>query len=154
MPKKPAKQQKEKTREERQEELQAKYLQLQLLKQQLNELAETRNSIIERAGELATSIDALQKLDKVVKGDEIWSSIGSSAFVRSDIKDTQHVLVGIGAGVVIKETGEKAVKIMEGRLQDLKNLERELLEEVAKFARAIELLEPQVEALAHEQAQG
>ena len=134
-----------------QQELQTKYIQLQLLKQQLKEMIETRNTLVERMKELLVSTDALEKLGGVKKGEEIWSSIGSSAFVKSDIKDTENVLVGVGSGIVIKETRPKAIEILQARIGELKKIDQELISELTKFAQAIEMLEPQVEQLMHEQ---
>jgi prefoldin alpha subunit len=150
MPKKSAQ---PKPKKDKKEELQTKYIQLQLLKQQFQELAETRNTLLERMSDITTSIDALQKLDSIKKGDEIWSSIGSSAFVKSDIKDTENVLVGIGAGVIVKENRARATELLESRLSELKKIEQEILTELSRFAQAIGQLEPQVEQLAHEQAE-
>ncbi len=144
-------QQPKKSKEEGREELQTKYIQLQLLKQQFKELAEQRNNVVERMSELAASVDALQKMNSVTKGSEIWSSIGSSAFVRADIKDTENVLVGIGAGIVVKSTRARSTEIINSRLEELKKIDHELLTEITRFAQAIQVLEPQVEKLAEEQ---
>lgn len=146
-------QKKPKSEKDKREELQTKYIQLQLMKQQLKALVEERNIIIERVNELNTSIDALQKLEGVKKEDEMWSSVGSSTFVKSDIKDTENVLVSIGAGIVVKETRTRAIEILDERLNELKKIDTEFLSEIAKFAQAIEILEPQVEKLAEEQAE-
>lgn len=143
-----------KTKKDHQEELQTKYIQLQLMKQQLKALVEERNIIMERVNEMVISIDALQTLDSVKKEDEMWSSIGSSTFVRSDIKDTENVLVSIGAGIVVKETRARAIEILDGRMNELKKIDSEFIAEITKFAQAIEILEPEVEKLAEEHSRG
>ena len=63
--------------------LQEKYIELQILKQQVSSLIEQKHAIDERENELNVTLAALRKLDTVKKGDEMWSSIGSGAFVRS-----------------------------------------------------------------------
>lgn len=136
----------------KQEEFQAKYIQLQVLKQQLAAFIEEKNVIDEKYNEMNVTIDALHKMEDVTNGEEIWSSIGSGAFVRSDIKDIEKVLVAIGAGVVVRERRERAIEILQERLDQLTNLNHEIITEATKFSRAIHQLEKEVELLAHQQS--
>jgi len=73
----------------------------------------------EKVSEIVVTIDALKNLGKVKKGEEIWSGLGSGSFVRSDIKDIDKVLISVGAGVLIKEERNKAVDILQRRLDEL-----------------------------------
>lgn len=131
-------------------ELQRKYLQLQLYKHQLNTLVEQRNSIEFRVEELKMTIHALEGLEKIKKGDEIWSSVGSSAFVISDIKDTDNVLINIGAGVVIKNTRKRSAEILQSRLNELEEVNMSLMAEIIKYSEEISRLEPEVQRLAQQ----
>jgi prefoldin alpha subunit len=126
------------------EELQRRYVHLQILKQQLNAMVEEKNALNEKAAELTTTVDALNKLEDVKKGEEIWSSLGSGAFVRSDIKDVSDVLVAVGAGVVVKETRERGITIIKGRFEELQKLDQELVAEINKFAEQVQRLESQL----------
>lgn len=134
-------------------ELQKKYLQLQLLKHQTNALVEEKQAVDARIQELAVSVHALNGMERIGKGSEMWSSLGSGAFVRSDIKDTTHVLVGIGAGVVIRETREKSVALLQSRMQELHELDRQLMQEITAFGGEIAKLEPEVQKLVEKEQQ-
>jgi prefoldin alpha subunit len=127
--------------------LQRKYIQLQLLRQQLNALLEEKRLINEQVAELMVTINALQKLEYMKGGDEIWSTLGSNVFIRSDIKDTEKVFVGVGAGTVIKDTRENAIKILESRLNELNNVDKEVVTEINKFSEQINRLEPEFQKL-------
>jgi prefoldin alpha subunit len=135
-------------KKKQEENLQTKYIQLQLLKQQFSAFVEEKQRIDEKAGELNTTIDALHKLDDIEKGGEIWSTLGSGSFVRSDIKDTENVLVAIGAGVVAREKRERAIEILQSRLEELTKLNNDVMTEITRFAQAIAQLEAEVEKLA------
>lgn len=127
--------------------LQRKYIQLQLLRQQTNALMEEKKLINERVTELTMTSNALQKMEYMKKGDEIWSTLGSGVFVRSDIKDIDKVFVAVGAGAVIKGTRDNAVKILESRLDELKKLDKEIVTELNKFAEQMSRLEPEIQRL-------
>lgn len=127
--------------------MQRKYVQLQMLKQQLNMLLDEKRMINERVGELLITIDALQKLEGIKNGEEIWSTLGNSIFVRSDIKDIEKVFVGVGAGVVIKETRENAIKIIESRLDEISNADKEIVTEINKFSEQINSIEADMQKM-------
>jgi prefoldin alpha subunit len=138
---------KEKKQDE--EELQAKYLQYQLFKQQLNALAEKKALVDEQMRELNMTIDTLHSFETISKGDEIWSTLGSGSFVKSDIKDIESVMIAVGAGVVIKEKKERAIEILQGRMEELTKLQGDLLLEVEKISKIVMKLESEIELLAH-----
>ena len=135
-----------------QKELQRKYVQMQLLKQQLNALLEEKLLVDEKVSEIAVTVDALQNLGKVKKGDEIWSGLGSGSFMRSDVKDIDRVLISVGAGVLIKEERSRAIDILRSRLDELNKIDRDLIAEINKFSDNINKLEPEIQRLAKEES--
>ena len=135
-----------------QRELQRKYVQMQLLKQQLNALLEEKLLVDEKVSEIVTTIDALQNLGKVKKGDEIWSGLGSGSFMRSDVKDIDRVLISVGAGILIKEERSRAIDILQSRLNELNKIDRDLIAEINKFSDNINKLEPEIQRLAKEES--
>ena len=135
-----------------QQEMQEKYIELQILKQQISSYVEQKQAIDEKEGEMNATIEALKSLPAVKKGEEIWSSLGSGTFVRSDIKDVEQVLIGIGAGIVVRESNEKAVDILQGKLNELGAFDSEIVAEVNKMNSMIAELEPEVQRLAEEES--
>ena len=137
-----------------QQELQSKYIQYQLMRQQLTAYTEEKALIDEKLNELNSTIDALHRLGDVKKGEEVWSPLGSGSFVRSDIKDTDNVMIAIGAGVVVRETKERSIEILQGRLEELADVNNDLTAEMTKLTQVLEKLEPELEMLAHKVKNG
>ena len=129
-------------------ELQEKYIELQILKQQVSSLIEQKHAIDERENELNVTLDALRKLDTVNKGNEMWSSIGSGTFVRSDIKDNEKVFVAIGAGLVMKETVPKSIEILELRLHEFNDINNEVVQQINTLVGRMSKLEIHLQKLA------
>ncbi len=132
-------------------ELQTKYVQLQLMKQQISAFMEEKNLIDEKISELAVAVDALNRLDDVKKGEEMWSSLGGSVFVRSDVKDVEQVLIGIGAGVVLKKQRNDAIAALQSRLDELTTLDRNIVAEINKLSEHMESIESDVQKLAEKE---
>src|SRR3989338_2216519 len=144
---KPAKEKKTAAKKQDRQELQEKYLELQVLKQQISNYVEQKQAVDEKIAELNASIAALKALPNVKKGEEMWSSLGSGTFVRSDIKDVEKVLVAIGAGVVTKETLPKAIEILESRAKELSDINDEIIRQANTMVERINQLEPEVSDL-------
>jgi len=131
--------------------MQRKYVQMQLLKNQLNGLIDEKKMINERVEELMVTLNALQNLEYMKSGNEIWSTLGSSVFVMSDVKDTENVLVGVGAGVVIKDTRENAIKIVESKLNEINRFDQEIVAEINKHTEQINRVEMELYKMQEEE---
>ena len=142
MPKKTASKEKPEVNEQ---ELQKKYFQFQMMKQQLTALVEEKNAIDEKISEISMSIESMKKLENIKKGDEMWSSLGSGAFVRSDVKDIDNVFVAAGAGVVIKQKRSAGIEILASRLEQLQKIDIELITEINKFSEQAQRLEQELQ---------
>ena len=128
-------------------EVQKKYIMLQMMKQQLNALAEQKNLINERIAELAVSIDALKKLKDVKEGQNIMTTLGSNVFVSADIQDTERVLVNIGNGILARKRREEAISFLELRMNEIGDIDRELTSEINKYVEEIQRLEPELQKM-------
>lgn len=129
-------------------DLQGKYIELQILKQQVSSMIEQKHAIDERENELNVTLEALRKLNTVKKGDEMWSSIGSGAFVRSDIKDIEKVFVAIGAGLVVRESVPKSIEILELRLHEFNDINNQVVQQINSLVGRMSKLETAMQNLA------
>jgi prefoldin alpha subunit len=127
------------------DEIQRKYMQYQILKQQLSALIEEKSAINGKTAELSMTISALQKLPDIKNKEEMWSTLGSGTFIRSDIKDTENVFVAVGAGVVIKEKAQNGITILSKRLNELMRFDREIVSQINQFSAQIQRLEKELE---------
>ena len=128
-------------------EVQKKYIMLQMMKQQLNTLAEQKNLINEKIAELAVSIDALKELKGIKEGQNIMTTLGSNVFVSADIQDTEKVLVNIGNGILARKSREDAIVFLKLRMTEIGDIDKELTSEINKYVEEIQRLEPELQRM-------
>jgi|SRR3989344_2649705 len=128
-------------------EVQKKYIMLQMMKQQLNTLAEQKNLINEKIAELAISIDALKKLKDIKEGQNIMTTLGSNVFVSADIQDKEKVLVNIGNGILARKSREDAIVFLGLRMTEIGDIDKELTSEINKYVEEIQRLEPELQRM-------
>ncbi len=133
------------------EEIQKKYIQMQMMKQQANAMMEEKGAIDQRISELAMTIDAVEKLAGVRKDSSIWAPIGNGSFVLADVKETENVFVSIGAGVVVKQTRERSLEILSQRRSELVNLNNEMVKELNTLAKELNDIETDLQELVQKQ---
>jgi prefoldin alpha subunit len=88
----------------------------------------------------------MQHLKDIKKGEEMWSTLGSDAFVMSDVKDASSAIVGVGAGVYIRKPLGEAVKTMNARHAELLEVDKQLLFEINTLNQQLTRLEPEIQA--------
>jgi len=136
---------------EKEQEMQKKYVQLHMFREQFKAMAEERSVLENRLSELQFTMDTLQKLDGVKSGEEIWSTIGSGAFLHNTMKDTESVLITVGSGVVVRKTRKEALETLQSRMDELKSVGGQMDTELQKYALQIQRIETQLQSMVERQ---
>jgi len=136
-----------KSKEEKEKELQRKYVQYQLMKSQLNSMLEEKMLLDQKVTEIMQTKQSVEQIKKVKDGQEIWSSLGSGSFIQANIKDTKNVAIELGAGVVVKKPVDEAMEILQKRLEEIVDIDNKLTIEINKLNKQINELEAQIQKL-------
>ncbi len=133
---------------EQKEELQKKYLQYQILKQQITGMLQERSSIEEKAAEIKVALETLKSLNASSAGKSLWSPVGAGMFAKASLEDAGSFMVSIGANVIVEETREKAITLLTEREEEAAKLAGEMDVLVAHYMKEIESLEEELQKLA------
>lgn len=120
-----------------------KYVQLQQLQQQVEQITDYVEKLQLQQRELDNSLDALTELQKTSMNTEILAPIANGIFLKAELKDNQTLVVNIGADITVEKTlpevlkllGEQKEKIIENIseaesvLQELQEHGRKLYQE-------------------------
>lgn len=133
-------------KEAEKKELQKKYMQYHIARQYLVALTEEKAVLEQKLAELTMTIQSMQCLKDIKKGEEMWSTLGSDAFVMSDIKDASTAIVGVGAGIYIRKPIEQAIETLNARHAELAEVDKQLLMEINTLNQQLIKLEPEIQA--------
>lgn len=133
---------------EQKDELQKKYLQYQILKQQITGMFQERSSIEEKAAEIKTALETLKSLNALSVDKSLWSPIGAGMFAKASLEDADNFMVSIGANVIVEETREKSIKLLTEREEEAAKLVGEMDAILAHYGKEIESLEEELQKLA------
>tara|TARA_Y100000310_G_scaffold344870_1_gene460141 strand:- start:4999 stop:5448 length:450 start_codon:yes stop_codon:yes gene_type:complete len=117
-------------------QLREKYMELQMLEQSLNQLNQKKQTLENQMNEFEALKENLKDIKNSKKDSPMYSPLGSGVFIKSEIKDTDNVMVNVGSNVVIERTIEDSKGLVGEQIKELdkmlKQLEKEIKEGMKK----------------------
>lgn len=128
----------------------------QRLEEILNELNVYKSQadlIQQQIDSVKASINELEILETTLQsiknGEDLEAlvPIGAGSFINAELKNTDEVIMSVGAGVAIKKDHETASENIATQKDDLNKAMNQLMENLQKISNVIEKLSPQAEEL-------
>ncbi len=127
--------------EEKQKLLKQKYLELQLLDHQIKEVQQQQQLLKHHLQELINLQESLSELEKQKEKKSVLAQLGPRTFVKTELIDSKHVLVDVGASIVVEKTIEEAKSFISTQSEELEestDLINSHVEEAIKQAKKIQ----------------
>ncbi len=113
-----------------QEFLQERYVEMQLMEKQANQLRQRLQMVESEIQEVRSSVAALDEISKVKPGEEVLITLANGIFARGTVQDTEKLLVGVGASVITEKDIPSTKKILDTRLGSLERYHAEILQTI------------------------
>ena len=107
------------------EELQQKYMQFQLLQQQLEQVNQHMEQLTQQAAEIERSIQAIKEISKTEVDNEILAPITNGIFIKAKLLDNEKLIVNVGADITVEKTISEVIKLLE---EQKKQLHQQMME--------------------------
>lgn len=89
----------------------------------------------------------MEGLDRTGAEPELLVPVGGDTFLRGSPRDTAHVLVGVGSGIVVEMERPKASQVLAERLARLDQASKDLENQMHTLEERITALSSRLEAL-------
>ena len=111
-----------------QEFLQERYVEMQLIEKQVHQLRQRLQIVEGEIQEVRSNSVALDEMSKVKPGEELMIPLANGIFMRGTVKETEKLLVGVGASIVVEKDIPSTKNILDQRLQTLEKYHKEVLQ--------------------------
>ncbi|MBU0457554.1 MAG: prefoldin subunit alpha [Nanoarchaeota archaeon] len=101
------------------EDIQNRYMQFQMLQQQIEQVSQHAELLNQQNIELETSISALQEIEKIKINNEILAPIANGIFLKAELKDNQRLIVNVGGEITVEKTFPEVVKLLEEQKEEV-----------------------------------
>lgn len=112
------------------QEIQEKYIELQILDQTIRQLQQQLSILDQQLYELQRLNENLDEISKVNLNSEVLTPLGAGIFIKTQLKDNKEVFMNIGSNIVTKKSITESKKIVEDQLQKIKSTISEMEEEI------------------------
>jgi len=111
-----------------QEFLQERYVEMQLIEKQAEQLRQQLQFVEQQVQDVRNSAATLDEIAKLKPGEEAMIPIANGVFTRGTITDTKRLLVGVGGQVVVEKDIPSTKKILDIRLASLNKSHGEIMQ--------------------------
>ena len=133
-----------------QREINEKYLELQILEQQLKQVNQQLLNLDNQLLELQRIEDNLDDLTKTKKNTEMLVALGGGVFSKAELKDNKTVLMNVGANIVVEKDIPSSKKIVSHQIEQMKDVVKQLEEEFQVLAINSQAVQQDLQKLASE----
>ena len=135
------------------EELQRIMIEAEKYKKQ-HETITSQASLLEEAYlEMGSTIDGIENISKAKEGDELLVPLGSGSYVRAGLSDAKKLILGVGAGISIEESFDKAIETLKMRREKISAERNKMMKLADEFADKRNQLNSRYETLVREMQQ-
>ena len=131
------------------EELQKKYLELQIIVQQINNLQQQFSNIQNQIFELNTLKDSLNSIKDIKENSESFVPIGFNIFAKTKLHDTNELLVNVGSNVFVIKTVEETNSLIDSQIRQVELIIKEIEDKLYELEKTGELLQSQIIGLSN-----
>ena len=118
---------------DKEKEIQQKYLEFQMFQQQLEQITQYLRELDMKLGEYVLTKKGLSDLEKVKVGSEIFAPIAPGIFVKAELKDTNELLVNIGANISAIKDRSQAIKLIDRQIEAVQQTQAQLNDKVVQI---------------------
>jgi prefoldin alpha subunit len=129
-------------------------MRLDLYRNQLSQMLQQHQLISASRSDHLRARDALDGLDRTEADPELLIPVGGDTFLRGSPRDSSHVLVGVGSGIVVEMERPKASQVLAERLVRLDQASQDLENQMRALEERITVLSGRLEALSQSADRG
>ena len=129
------------------DELKEKYIDFQVVEEQVKLVTQQLQELNNKILELEYLRQSLDELKTVKKGSEILAPISPGIFVRAQIKDTEELLVNVGANSVVTKDVEDTKKLLNTQQGEIEKIRETMLSQLHRLSIKSQSLEKELREL-------
>ena len=127
--------------------MEQKYIILQMIDAQIKELENEIGAIEQRSFDIINLRASLKSLSAVKSNSKSFAPLGYGIFTESEVKNTNHVLVNVGSGILVKKTIAEADELLGKQIGQIDNITLQLTQNLTSLATRAQQIEQEIQAI-------
>ncbi len=131
------------------EELQNKYMQYQMIDQQMKQIQQQVQVIEKQLVDLAVTRQAMDDLEKTNVGSEILVPVSNGIFTKAELKDNKKLILNVGSNTAVEKSIPDTKKLIDNQFKEIKKVQKDLMKDLQNLAVQAQIIEKDLNALSH-----
>ena len=119
------------------EDMQEKYMEYQMLMQQMQQLRENNTALEKHVAVLFELKENLNKISSVKPESDTLVTLGNGVFFNAQIKECKKVIMNVGAGVFLEKNMDNAISVVDKQMNEVAAVLSEIKDEINKTSNKI-----------------
>lgn len=133
--------------EDKAKELQQKYLELQLIDQQLKQIQKQIQNIDAQIVELNNTKASIEDLKKAKPNSEVLIPISPGIFFEGTIKDNKDFRVNVGADTVVTKSASETKELVDKQIKEMNELREQMMGNLQEMVLQAQVIQKDLEKL-------
>ncbi len=130
--------------EEEKKELQQKYVELQLLDEQIKEVQNHMVHFDQQISEVITVRNALEQLNDVRDGGDALVPIANGIFAKAKLFNLKELIVNVGANVAVEKSIDEAKKLLDEQSVEIQAIRARIAGQLDQLASKAQVLQAEM----------
>lgn len=96
-----------------------KYVEFQVLNQQIQQSQQQLQLMSQQVQELRALSQNVEEISKSKANSEMYTNLGVGVHLKSKVEEIKHLLVNVGAGILVKKTPQETSTIVNKQVTEL-----------------------------------
>lgn len=101
---------------------QEKYIEFQILSEQLNQLNQQFVNIEQHIFELKSLLDSIKKISEIKENQEALIPVGAGVYLKGTIKSKEDAIITVGANVAVKKSMEDVQILVKKQIEEMEKI--------------------------------
>jgi len=119
---------------QKEKEAQKRYMELQLLEQQMKQLQKNAKLLDGQLEELYSVLQNIDDFRNVAKKTPLWIPLSSGIFAKAELSENTELMVNVGADIAVKKSIPDAKSLVQSQMDDLRKVHNQVMEELQRIA--------------------
>ena len=128
-------------------EFKQKYMELQVLQHQMQQVQQQVRALEEQAGEMDVVLEALDDFSKSKPDSEAYVTLTPGLLVKAKITETDKVLLNVGSSAIVEKSIPDAKTVISAQASELRKLQDELTGQLKLFSEKAKSVQDELRVL-------
>lgn len=131
----------------KQEELQKKYIELEIYDKQLKQIQEQVEKFDTQMQELSSISESLGEIGKVQAGNEILVPVSTGIFAKAKVDRIDKFVVNVGASVAVERSVDETVTLIDEQMLEITKHRNHLAELFTDLSERAQMLQAELQKM-------